>query len=82
MREMCWEHMKSRNITENRTTITVVNLPSYVACICPHCGEDIEIEYLDFTYMMSNDYYEDWAGETFECPECGKEISVKGVNWN
>jgi len=44
----------------NKTTITVVNTPSYITCYCPHCDEEIKIPYSDFLSMMSEYYYGDW----------------------
>ena len=32
--------------------------------------------------MMTEYYYGDWIGETFECPKCGEEIEVKNVEWD
>lgn len=66
----------------NKATITVVNLPSYIICHCPHCGSEIKIPYSDFLGMMPEYYYGDWIGNTFECLECGKEIEVKNVEWD
>lgn len=63
----------------NKTIITVVNLPSHITFKCPHCGSEIKIPYSNFIGMMSEYYYGDWIGDTFECPECGEEIEVKDV---
>lgn len=49
---------------DNKTTITVVNLPSYMTCHCPHCGSEIKITYSDFLGMMSEYYYVDWTGDS------------------
>ena len=67
---------------DNKVTITVVNIPSYITCYCPHCGDGIKIPYSDFLGMMSEYYYGDWIGDMFECPECGKEIEIKNVDWD
>ena len=66
----------------NKTTITVVNTPSYITCYCPHCDEEIKITYSDFLGMMSEYYYVDWIGDTFDCSECGEKIEVKNVDWD
>ena len=66
----------------NKTTITVVNTPSYITCCCPHCRSEIKIPYSDFLGMMPEYYYGDWIGDTFECPECGGEIEIKDVDWD
>lgn len=69
-------------MTDNKVKITVVNLPSYITCRCPHCGSEIKISYSDFLGMMSKYYYDDWIGDVFECPECGEEIEIKNVDWD
>lgn len=69
-------------MTDNKVKITVVNIPSYIICQCPHCGSEIKIPYSDFLSMMTEYYYGDWIGETFECPKCGEEIEVKNVEWD
>lgn len=67
---------------DNKTTITVVNMPSYITCYCPHCGEKIKIPYQDFLCMMTEYYYGDWIGNTFDCSKCGGEIEIKNVDWD
>lgn len=67
---------------DNKTTIRVVNVPSYITCYCPYCSEIIKISYKDFLCMMHEYYYGDWIGDTFECPECGREIEIKNVDWD
>lgn len=69
-------------MTDNKATITVVNIPSYIICHCPHCRSEIKILYSDFLCMMSEYYYGDWVGDTFECPECEEEIEIKDVEWD
>lgn len=70
------------DLKDNNATITVVNMPSHITCHCPHCGEEIKIPYLDFLNMISEYYYGDWIGDTFECPECEEEIEIKDVDWD
>lgn len=71
------------NIKDNKTKITVANIPSYIICYCPHCGEQIKIPHSDFLGMMREYYYGDWVGDTFRCPECGEEIiEIKNVDWD
>jgi len=38
---------------------------------CPHCGKETQID----------DYYDYKSGDTFECPECEKEIYVAEIDW-
>ena len=69
-------------MTDNRIDITVISAPSYIASECPHCGEEILINYSEFLDMMTHYYYEDWVDETIECPECGKEVVIRSVEWD
>lgn len=69
-------------MADNKAEFTVVCSPKYVVCKCPHCKEDVAIEYSDFLDMMPEEYYEEWVEEKVECPECGKEIEVGCVNWD
>ena len=32
--------------------------------------------------MMSEYYYGDWIGDTFECLKCEEEIEIKDVDWD
>ena len=69
-------------MSDNRIDITVVNRPSYITSECPHCREEIHIDYNEFLYMMTHYYYEDWTDEVIECPECGKEVTIGSVEWD
>ena len=69
-------------MSDNRIDITVISRPSYITIECPHCGEEINIEYNDFLGMMTHYYYEDWIDEVIECPECGKEVTIGSVEWD
>ena len=69
-------------MTNNKVEITVVNTPSYIVSECPHCGEEIKIDYNDFLDMMTHYYFQDWIGEVIECPECGKEVEIETVDWD
>ena len=64
-------------MSDNRIDITVISRPSYITIECPHCGEEINIEYNDFLGMMTHYYYyEDWTDEVIEWHECGKEVTI------
>ena len=69
-------------MSDNRIDITVISRPSYITSECPHCGEEINIEYNDFLSMMTHYYYEDWTDDVIECPECGKEVIIGSVEWD
>lgn len=69
-------------MADNKVSITVVNTPSHITFKCPHCGSEIKITYSDFLGMMSEYYYVDWIGDTFDCSECGEKIEVKNVDWD
>ena len=66
---------------DNRTDITIIKRPTYVAFECPHCGADIEMDYDEFESMMINEAPY-WEQEEFCCPECGEDIVVNGVDWD
>ena len=69
-------------MADNRIEITVISAPSYITSECPHCHEEIHIDYKDFLDMMTHYYYEDWIDEVIECPECGKEVEIGSVIWD
>lgn len=67
---------------DSKVKIIVVSAPEYVVCECPHCKEEVQIEYNEFLDAMPGEYYEDWIDEKIECPDCGGEIEVKYVDWD
>ena len=66
-------------MSDNRIDIIVISRPSYITSECPHCGEEINIDYNDFLDMMTYEYYEDWVDEVIEYPECRKEVKIGSV---
>lgn len=63
----------------NRVNIEIIREPSYVNFTCPHCDEEIEMDYDEFYDMMVSDYWGDWRYEEFCCPECGKDIEIDDI---
>ena len=55
---------------KNRTDFTIVSAPKYISFTCPHCKEDIKI---DFTDVDVPECWSDSWGE-IECPNCEKEV--------
>ena len=49
----------------NRVDIKIIREPSYVNFTCPHCDEEIEMDYDEFYDMMVSDYWGDWRYEEF-----------------
>lgn len=66
---------------DNRTDITINQIPIDVSFICPYCEIDIEMNFDDFKKIIA-DNFPYWENEKFECPECRKEIVVDNVEWN
>ena len=50
----------------------IISKPSYIKFECPHCHEDVEVdfEHIDF----KTDYWSD--GAWVDCPDCGKEVEL------
>ena len=67
---------------DNRIDIIVVRKPSNIISECPHCGEEINIDYDDFLDMVKHEDYEDWVDEVIKCPECGKKVEIANVDWD
>lgn len=54
------------------TDYTIISRPSQVFFECPHCKEDI---YLDFTDVyFKSDYWGD--GAWCDCPKCGEKVEL------
>ena len=65
---------------DNRTDITIHQIPISVSFICPHCEAEIDINFHEFTKIVDDFPY--WENENFECPECGEEIVVDNIEWD
>ena len=60
---------------DNRTDITIHQIPISVSFICPHCEAEIDMNFHDFKKIILEN-------ENFECPECGEEIVVDNIEWD
>ena len=45
-----------------KVEVTVVQVPKYVRYTCPHCGEEVEVDFDDFFDDRISDYWPDWEG--------------------
>lgn len=59
--------------------VTVVQVPRYVIYTCPHCGEEIEVDYDNFVDERMGDYWPEWEGDALICKECGEEFTIENV---
>lgn len=57
---------------EEKVDFTIVSKPDYISFECPHCKNDIRIEWDDV------DEPESWADPwgCVECSECGKTVEL------
>lgn len=62
-----------------KVEVTIVQIPEYVRYKCPHCGEEVEVDYDDFNDDRIDDYWPDWEGDTVICDECGAEFVIGSV---
>ena len=60
--------------------ITVVCVPERVTYECPHCINDIDLDYDDFSSTTGE--YCDWRNSEIICPECDKEIIISSIDWD
>lgn len=58
-----------------KVEVTVVRVPKYVSYTCPHCGEEVEVDFDD----RISDCWPDWVGDTVICDECGAEFEIGSV---
>lgn len=59
---------------EVRVDFTIVSRPSAIVLECPHCGDDIEVEWGDVPHDDGWEYFGD-----IKCPDCGETIQLG--NW-
>ena len=62
-----------------KADVTIVQTPEYVSYKCPHCGEEVEVDYDDFNDERIDNYWSDWEGDTVICDECGAEFEIGNV---
>ena len=60
--------------------VTVNQKPVSVSFDCPHCEEEIEIEYQDFSNELGEPC--DWEYSKVKCPKCGKTTEIGSVEWD
>lgn len=60
-------------------SIEVITVPRHISLTCPHCDEELEIEYKNFCDMAGEPC--DWSYSSIDCPECEKSIEIDGVDW-
>ena len=60
--------------------IVINQVPNSVAFICPHCENEVYIEYNEFERITGNDLCGLLYNSTyFECPNCDGELEIDGV---
>jgi predicted RNA-binding Zn-ribbon protein involved in translation (DUF1610 family) len=60
--------------------LVVVQVPKYVEYECPHCEEEIEIDYNEFCDFVGEP--PDWSCSRIKCPNCNKELKIDNVEWD
>jgi len=63
-----------------KADISVRQKPVSVVIECPHCDEEIEIDYQDFINQLGEPC--DWSYSKIACPRCDKEIEIDNVEWD
>ncbi|AGK97389.1 hypothetical protein [Clostridium pasteurianum] len=63
-----------------KADIIVNQRPVSIKFDCPHCDEEIEIDYQEFIDMLGEPC--DWNYSKFNCPRCEKEIEIDEVDWD
>lgn len=61
---------------ERKTEFVCVLRPAYVKYTCPYCGEEVEIDYDDFSHDMAEEHWKDWIGYSIFCESCGEEVGI------
>lgn len=62
-----------------KANILIVRKPDYVKYTCPKCGEEIDVDYDDFSDDRMCNYWPEWEGDTVICYECGAEFQIDKV---
>ncbi|WP_432400992.1 hypothetical protein [Wukongibacter sp. M2B1] len=63
-----------------KVDIRVIKEPVSVEFDCPHCEEEIVIQYQYFCSEIGEVC--DWRYSKFECPECNNTIEIDYVDWD
>lgn len=64
------------------TEIIIQSAPTQVEYICPHCEEEIEIDYNEFESDMTSECWCDWEYQTIKCPNCKMKIKISSVEYD
>lgn len=75
------DYEAAKNNINPKTDIQIVSEPTWVKLNCPYCDEEIEMDYDEFSDLMTESYPGDWSGEKIECPYCNREIEINDVEW-
>lgn len=59
--------------------VTVNQTPVSVSFTCPHCDEEVEIDYQEFEDLAGEPC--DWNFSIINCPRCEKKIQIDSVDW-
>jgi hypothetical protein len=60
--------------------ITVKQIPVSVGFDCPHCEEEIKIDYQEFCGDVGDPG--NWPCSEIDCPGCGKKIKIDNIDWD
>jgi len=63
-----------------KADITVIQKPVEIELDCPHCDEEIKIDYPEFAEILGEPC--DWRYSKIYCPICGREIEIDDVDWD
>lgn len=62
-----------------KVDIVIEMVPRYVKYKCPHCGNEVDVDYDDFEDDRASNYWPEWEGDTAICDECGAEFEIGNV---
>lgn len=68
-------------MSKKETSISIIQVPTDVRFECPHCLDDIEMDYDEFERIVGCSV-QDWNYSFFCCPECGEDIMIDSVEWD
>jgi len=64
----------------SKVDVTIVQTPIKVSFECPHCEEDINVDYIEIIALLGEPI--DWMHEWIECPECNLMCKIDDVDWD
>lgn len=56
----------------------IISKPDYIQCECPHCKEDIEVDFSEVDFRT--DYWGDGAVVT--CPKCDEDVDLDDYEYD